>query len=44
MAHTSACGASKRKKCICQCGGKHHGELVKHGDDEKLGIPELADN
>ena len=28
MSHTVACGRSKKKKCVCQCGGKLHGELV----------------
>jgi hypothetical protein len=28
MTHTIACGKSKKKKCVCACGGKLHGELV----------------
>ena len=28
MSHTVACGRSKKKKCVCQCGGKLHGNLV----------------
>lgn len=28
MSHTVACGRSKKKRCVCTCGGKLHGELV----------------
>ena len=28
MSHTVACGRSKKKKCVCTCGGKLHGNLV----------------
>jgi hypothetical protein len=26
--HTSACGRSKRRKCVCECRGELHGNLV----------------